>query len=97
MRNIIGLVVFLVCFSVGATFYGLNSARVDLNFYFGTVEQIPVVWALFLAMVFGIFVMFLVSMGVVIALRREIRKLRKQKQTIELELKNLRTLPLRDE
>lgn len=97
MKNIIGLIIFLACLILGATFYGLNTARVDLNYYFGTLNQVSVVLALFVAMILGVLIMLLVSLRFMISLHKEIRKLRKQKESFEIELKNLRTLPLRDE
>lgn len=97
MRVIILIFFMLIIVMLGMSFYMMNKDTVTLNFYFGQVEHFPVVLAMFFALVVGVVLGVTATLGGVFKQKREIRRIRKQKDTMEKELTNLRNLPLKDE
>lgn len=89
---IAGLIVFLV---LGASIGYFNAQPVKFDYLAGEIEM-PLI-----ALVIGEFVMavlltLLICLGRMLGLKAEIRRLRKQVQSAEAELKSLRELPLKD-
>ena len=92
------LVFFILCVVLlGMSFYMMNKHTVAIDFYFGRVEEMPLVLAMFFSLVFGVVLGVLASLGMVFRQKRELRKIKKQRETIEKELTNLRNLPLKEE
>lgn len=94
MLKIIGTIFFVVLLTVGLSFSLLNSTPVALNYYFGTVE-LPLVFALLLALMTGTLLGILGMLGVVIRLKRENMRLKKTFSASERELSQLRALPVK--
>ncbi|HKK14069.1 MAG TPA: LapA family protein [Gammaproteobacteria bacterium] len=95
MSRILVTIVFLVLLVMGLSFAVLNAGAVPLNYYFGTLQlplALVVVGALALGAVLGV----LVSLGMVVRLKRQVHRLHKQVQNAEKEVSNLRAIPLKD-
>ena len=95
MARILLAILFLVLLILGLSFAVLNSASVPLNYYLGKVDlplALVVVGSLALGAILGV----LVSLGIVLRLKRQVRHLRRQVQTAEKEVANLRAIPLKD-
>lgn len=94
--RIISYLVLLVVMLVGLTFASLNAAPVVFNYYLGSKTI-----ALSLLMVFtfgaGIFLGLLVSMLSWIRIKRDNFRLRLRLKTVEKEVKNLRSIPIKGE
>ena len=97
MRVIILIFFMLIIVLLGMSFYMMNKETVSLDFYFGRVTDLPVVLAMFFALVVGVILGVLATLGGVLKQKREVRRVKKQKDTMEKELTNLRNLPLKDE
>lgn len=91
LRLLIILLVALV-FAVGASLGYFNAERVSFHYLFGSVE---VRVAVLVASSFLIAVLItLLLCGIrIVALHRDLRRLRRQLRDAETELKNLRNLP----
>ncbi|HKJ09523.1 MAG TPA: LapA family protein [Gammaproteobacteria bacterium] len=95
MARILLAILFLVLLILGLSFAVLNSASVPLNYYLGKVDlplALVVVGSLALGAILGV----LVSLGIVLRLKGQVRRLRRQVQTAEKEVANLRAIPLKD-
>lgn len=97
MRILIILVIMLLSIALGLVFIALNSARVDINFFFFQMQGYPLAIGMFLALAFGALLGILASLGMIISLRLELKRVRRQTKNVELELSKLRTLPLDNE
>lgn len=87
---------YLVIILLGVSFSVLNAGFVHLNLYFKTVT-IPISVLMFAMLGFGVLlgcVLFLLKYW---RLKSECRKLKKQLVITEKEIKNLRTIPLKDQ
>jgi putative membrane protein len=92
----IAYVFWLLIIIVATTFSSLNSHSVELNYYLGTLSlslSLLLLMALCLGLVLGV-LMILPSL---IRTKCGQRKLKMQVQQNELEIKNLRTFPLKDD
>lgn len=96
MLKIVNLVVLLVLVLLGIVFAVLNADRVQLNYYFGSVD-IPLSLVLVVAMIIGAILGVLASLKMLVSARREILVLRRSSQLAEKEINNLRKLPIKDE
>jgi uncharacterized integral membrane protein len=85
------LVLFLV---IGASFGYFNATPVEFNYLAGTI-QIPLIALIIAEFVIAVLLTLLICFGRMLSLKSEIRRLRKQVQAAEAELKNLRDLPIR--
>lgn len=86
------LVVFLV---LGASIGYFNAQEVEFDYLAGTVT-LPLIALVIGEFVLAVLLTLLICMGRMLGLRAEIRRLRKQVQAAEAELKTLRELPLKD-
>lgn len=93
MLKIIGTIFFVTLLTAGLSFSLINSTPVTLNYYFGTVE-LPLVFALLLALTIGTLLGILGMLGFVIRLKRESMRLKKIIRASERELSQLRSLPV---
>ena len=96
MTRVISLIFFLVVLVLGLFFGVLNADSVKLDYYWGS-SQVPlsliIVAALFCGAVLGV----LSCMVIILRLRHRISRLRREVRDVEKEVKNLRTLPIKDE
>ena len=95
MLGTIRYVLFLIIFLVGLGFALLNVGLVPLNLYVGS-WQLPLSLALVMAMALGALGAFIACLAQFLKLKREINKLRKAAKLSEIELMNLRALPLKE-
>ena len=95
MKRIVGLLFLLVVLILGLFFGLLNSDPVPLNYYLGT-RELPLSLLLVLAVLVGAVCGALASLGIVLRMRRENSRLRKQIRLSEKEVANLRAIPLKD-
>lgn len=96
MVRLVYIIFSLVLLVIGILFAVLNADAVTLHYYFGD-KNIPLSLVLIIAIIIGALLGIIASSGVVIKLKRENSKLRKLSELSEKELKNLRTLPIKDE
>jgi putative membrane protein len=89
---IAALVLFIV---LGASIGYFNAQEVEFDYLAGTVKM-PLIAMVIGEFVVAVLVTLLLCMGRMLGLKSEIRRLRKQVQGAEAELKSLRELPLRD-
>jgi putative membrane protein len=92
--NLIKLLVILLVLILGAGFASLNDAQVTLNYYFGIIDA-PLSLALLGALGIGLLLGFLASLALWIGARREIAGLRRHARLAQQEVKNLRSIPLK--
>lgn len=95
MARILLGILFLILLILGLSFAVLNAGSVPLNYYLGKVE-LPLALVVVAALAVGAILGVLVSLGMVLRLKRQVRQLRRQVQTAEKEVTNLRTIPLKD-
>lgn len=91
----IKLIFILLIMMIGAAFAVMNAEPVMLNYYFGTSEfplSVILVGAITLGAVLGI----LASLSGALRLRRENMNLRHKARLARQEVKNLRSIPIKD-
>lgn len=94
--RIISYILFLVLIVVGVTFAYLNSHQVIFNYYFAE-KSLPLSLLLIFAVAIGV-VLGLAAMGLSwLKLKHRTHKLRKRLKSVEQELENLRSIPLKKE
>ena len=87
---------WLLIVVVATTFSSLNSHAVELNYYFGTIS-LSLSLLLLMALCLGLVLGAIMVLPNLIKVKCSHRKLRSQIQQNELEIKNLRTFPLKDD
>ena len=92
MDRIILIIVMSVFLSAGIAIGYFNSDPVVFNFLFGRATQ-PLIVLLAEVFMLAVLITLLVAAIKILALRAETRRLRKQLNDAESELKNLRNLP----
>ncbi len=95
MSRVITLVLIAVLVLLGLAFAVVNAKPVELN-YFLDSREVPLAMVLVLTLIAGSLLGMLFSLGLVIRLKREALRLRRQIKQAEQEVVNLRTMPLKD-
>lgn len=95
MRRILNIAFYLLLVLCGLVFAILNSDLVTLSYYIGS-REVPLSLIMFSALILGVVIGVLVSLGQVMKARHEISKLKKSVQLAEKEVTNLRTIPIKD-
>ncbi len=95
MTRVIGLIFILVVLVFGLTFGIMNAESVQIDYYFG-IGQMPLSLILVIAFVVGALFGAVVNVGMILKLKRQIFKLRKEVRVTEKEVRNLRALPIKD-
>ena len=94
-RKIPAFVIVVVVFIAGLAFAAENAHQVELNYFVGSAE-----WALSLVLVVavlvGVLLGALVSVIPVLKMKSQIRSLRRSEAVAREEIRNLRTLPIKD-
>lgn len=93
--RIIGILFFLLIAIIGIAFAVLNADPVTLNYYTGSAET-PLSLALVGALGLGAMLGVIANIGVILRMRREISKLRREGKNTEKEIMNLRNIPIKD-
>lgn len=94
--KLIKLVFFLFFLLIGAAFAVLNAELVNLDYYFGSL-QLPLSVVLIAFMALGAGLGVFACSGLVLRLKHENSSLRRKSQMVHEEVKNLRTIPIRDQ
>ncbi len=89
---IAALILFLV---LGASIGYFNAQEVEFDYLAGTVK-LPLIALVIGEFVLAVLLTLLICLGRMLGLKTEIRRLRKQVQSSESELKTLRELPIRE-
>lgn len=93
--KLISAILVAVVVVIGVTFASLNAEKVAINLYFGTYHlQLSLLLVLTLGI--GIVVGFLTLGLHYLRLKSENRRIKNHAKWIEKEVKNLRTMPLKD-
>jgi len=95
MARVIGLILILVLLVFGLSFAVLNAEPAQINYYFG-IRQMPLSLVLVIAFVIGALFGAVINVGMILKLKRQIFRLRKEVRVTEKEVKSLRTLPVKD-
>ncbi len=95
MSRLVSLVLLLSLVLIGLAFAVVNAKPVELNYFLGT-REVPLAMTLVLTLAFGAAIGLLFSLGMVIRLKREALRLRRQAQIAEQEVVNLRNIPIKD-
>ncbi|MEO5702718.1 MAG: LapA family protein [Gammaproteobacteria bacterium] len=95
MLQIIRLVFYILILLLGLSFAVLNGESISLNYYFG-VWQAPLSLALVLVMALGVLLGVVACLGLLMRLKNEVSTLRKAAKLTEMEVMNLRAVPLKD-
>ena len=95
MTYIINLIVFLFVLTLGLSFAILNAEPVELDYYFGS-QRLSLSLIVLITLIMGVLAGIIASLSIIIKLKREVSQLRKANQVLDLELANLRTLPVRE-
>lgn len=95
MKRILVFVILLVVALLGLSFALMNAELVSLNYYFATI-QVPLSMVVVLAIVVGALLGVLTMLGMALGQKRELAKMRKSIKLAEMEISNLRSLPLKD-
>jgi len=85
---------FLILF--GISFAALNSSVVEVNFYFTTLN-LPISLLVILSLGVGILIGFILSIFKYWRIKIINSKIKKQLELTEREIKNLRTIPIRND
>ncbi|MGF1548379.1 MAG: lipopolysaccharide assembly protein LapA domain-containing protein [Thiotrichales bacterium] len=95
MKTLAYLLLVVIAAIVSVTFTALNPGEITVNLYYGKfVVSLSVV--VIVSAFFGILLGMLANTLALYGRRREIKRLRKQLGIAELEVSNLRKMPLRD-
>ncbi len=73
-----------------------NRELVDVNLYWGTFQDAPMAWVVFVAFLFGALVGWSFSVLLVLELQTRLREMRRRQARLEGELTTLRNLPIDD-
>lgn len=95
MKRIVGFVFFLAVLVFGLFFGLLNADPVQVNYYFGS-RELPLSFVLVVMLVIGALAGALAGLGLVLRMKREVHRLRREARTAEKELTNLRSLPIKE-
>ena len=94
--KLIKLVIFLFFLIVGAAFAVLNSQMVKLDYYFSVIE-LPLSIVLIAFMSIGAALGVFACSSMMLRLKHENTGLKRKAKLVHEEVKNLRTIPLRDQ
>jgi len=89
-------VFYLTLILIGVSFAALNATSVPVNLYFTTLNM-PISILMTVMVGLGISIGFILFLCKYLCLKGEHRKLKNQLKLTEREIKNLRTIPLRNE
>ena len=94
--RIVMTIFYLILILLGISFAALNATSVHVNFYF-TMLTMPISVLMIIMTGIGVFIGFMLFLGRYWRLKAELRKIKNQLKLTEREIKNLRTIPLRNE
>lgn len=95
MSRLVSFVLVLVLVLLGLAFAVGNAKPVEVNYFLAT-RELPLAMTLVLALVLGALIGLLFSLTMMIRLKRETLRLRRQVRLVEQEVINLRNIPIKD-
>ncbi len=95
MLRYIRIILLAVLFVAAVVFTAINVEPVELHYLAGSVE-VPLPVALWFAVGIGVALGILACVGILLHLKRENGKLRRNARLAEAEVNNLRNLPIKD-
>jgi putative membrane protein len=93
--KLVKLIIFLFFLILGAAFAILNSEMVKLDYYFSFIE-LPLSIVLIAFMSLGALLGIFACSSLMLRLKHENNGLKRQATMVKEEVKNLRTIPIRD-
>lgn len=93
-RTFFYVILVVLVLIAGFAFAMLNAVPVSIDYFLGQSE-IPLPWALLLALLAGFGLGLLVALGAILRAQAQARRIRKDARLMEAEIKNLRNLPIR--
>ena len=93
--KLVKLIIFLFFLIIGAAFAILNSEMVKLDYYFSFIE-LPLSIVLIAFMSLGALLGVFACSSLMLRLKHENNGLKRQATMVKEEVKNLRTIPIRD-
>jgi putative membrane protein len=96
MGRILGFLILVLIMLFALVFSALNTAPVTIDYYLGKLEIPSLSIALAIALLFGVLLGIIASLGIVLRTRGELLKLRKEVKNTEKEVMNLRNMPIKD-
>lgn len=94
--KLLKLLVFLLFLITGAAFAVLNAGSISLDYYFSVIE-LPLSVVLIACMALGAVLGVIACSSIVLRLKHENNGLRRKARLVHEEVRNLRTMPLRDQ
>ena len=94
MKTLIWFILLLFFLFLGAVLGVGNSQEVEVKFFIGTIPPTTLGTILSSTLLTGALIGFFLSLGLIFKLRVENRRLRRQMELSEEEVKNLRNLPI---
>jgi putative membrane protein len=91
----IRLLLFLVLILLGAAFTVMNAGTLHLDYYFGTLD-LPLSLVLIATLGIGALLGVLASLGTLFRMKRENAHLRRQVRLTSEEVRNLRSIPIKE-
>lgn len=95
MGRVIKWIVLLLVLLFGLLFATLNSGTIQLNFYLGEVE-LPLAVTLVIALALGAVLGVASTVGIILRLRRQLGRARKELRNSQKELSSLRSMPIKE-
>ena len=90
------IITSLILLIIGILFAVMNAEPVTLHYYFGE-NQLPLSLVIISSIIIGALLGIVASAVIILKLKRDNARLRKTSEASEKELKNLRTMPLKDD
>lgn len=95
MIRLLNFVFLILVIGFGVTFAVENAQHVQFNYYVGTIE-IRLALLLAIAVLVGAILGVIASWSIVLRLKKQLRGLRRSEAVAQQELRNLRTIPIKD-
>jgi putative membrane protein len=96
MKWLFYVVLALIVLVFGLGFVTKNAEPVSLVYYFGLDWQAPLAVMLLTSLTIGVILGLVASIGMVLRMRYRLAQARREIREIEQEVKNLRSLPIKD-
>ncbi|OGV32360.1 MAG: hypothetical protein A3E88_05755 [Legionellales bacterium RIFCSPHIGHO2_12_FULL_35_11] len=92
----LAIIFYLILIFIGVSFAALNATSVQVNFYFKTI-QMPISVLMVFMVGIGVIIGFVIFLSRYWNLKTMHRKIKNQLKLTEREIKNLRSIPIRNE
>lgn len=96
MKLFFYLLLFVVIVAFGLTFSIKNPQSIELNYYPDIVISLPLVVALLVTLLLGVFIGMLAMSVSRYSCSRELKRTQKENQKLNKEIQNLRSLPIKE-